>query len=231
MLNGLLILGVVGGVMFTRFRKYGAEREKSTIEKITLPEPVFSSPTSIEEALGKRKSVRAYHDEPISISEVSQLIWAAQGNTRPGGYRTAPSAGALYPLEVYLLAGDVIGLDRGFYKYEPQSHVLQKMNEVDYRNELSQAALNQEAIRDAPAVIVITGLYERTTGKYGSRGRNYVHMEVGSASQNVYLQAVSLDLGTVFIGAFYDDDVKKVLGLREDEEPFCIMPVGHQAIE
>jgi SagB-type dehydrogenase family enzyme len=230
-LGVLIIVVVVGGVMFTRFTKHGSEREKSSIEEINLPEPVFSSLISVEEALGKRKSVRAYHDEPLSTSDVSQLLWAAQGITRPGGYRTAPSAGALYPLEVYLLAGDVTGLDSGLYRYEPESHVLQKTKEGDYRDELSQAALNQEAIRDAPAIIIITGIYERTTGKYGGRGRQYVHMEVGSVSQNIYLQAVSLNLGTVFIGAFYDGEVQKVLGLGENEVPFSIMPVGHPEAE
>lgn len=227
----LVIVVVVGGVMFTRFRKHGSEREKSSIEEITLPEPVFSSLTSVEEALSKRKSVRTYHAEPLSISDVSQLLWAAQGITRPDGYRTAPSAGALYPLEIYLLAGDVTSLDSGFYRYEPESHILEKMLKGDFRDELSQAALNQEAIRDAPAVMIITGIYERTTGKYGGRGRQYVHMEVGSISQNIYLQAVSLDLGTVFIGAFYDEEVKKVLRLGENEVPFSIMPVGHPEAE
>jgi SagB-type dehydrogenase family enzyme len=130
-----------------------------------------------------------------------------------------------------LLAGDVTGLDSGLYRYEPERHVLQKMKEGDDRDELSQAALNQEAIRDAPAIIIITGIYERTTGKYGGRGRQYVHMEVGSVSQNIYLQAVSLNLGTVFIGACYDGEVQKVLGLGENEVPFSIMPVGHPEAE
>ena len=230
-LGVLIIMVVVGGVMFTRFRKHEPEKGQSSIEKINLPDPVFSSPISVEGALSKRKSVRAFHDEPLSISDVSQLLWAAQDITRPGGYRTAPSAGALYPLEVYLLVGDVTGLDSGLYRYEPEPHVLQMIKEGDYRDELCQAALNQEAIRDAPAVMIITGIYERTTGKYGGRGRQYVHMEVGSVSQNIYLQVVSLNLGTVFIGAFYDGEVQKVLGLGENELPFSIMPVGHPEVE
>lgn len=230
-LGFLLIFVLTGGVMFSRFRKPQAGQGMTSVEKVTLPEPVFSSDTTIEEALRFRRSVRTYRDEPLSLPEVAQLLWAAQGITHPGGYRTAPSAGALYPLEVYLLAGNVTDLARGIYIYRPENHDLQLVSEGDYRGELSEAALNQEAIRDAPVVIVITGFCARTTGKYGNRGRQYVHMEVGSASQNIYLQAVSLNLGTVFIGAFYDEDVKKVLRLRENEEPFCIMPVGYPAVD
>ncbi|MCK5314389.1 MAG: SagB/ThcOx family dehydrogenase [Anaerolineales bacterium] len=217
--------------MFTRFSRPQAGQEPISSKKITLPKPVYSSETSVEAALLNRQSTRSYRGESLALSEVGQLLWAAQGITRPGGYRTAPSAGALYPLEVYLLAGDVRDLDSGFYKYNPESHELWGVFEGDKRVELSQAALNQEAIRDAPAVIVISGIYERTTGKYGERGHQYVHMEVGSAAQNVYLQAVSLHLGTVFIGAFYDEDVKKVLQLGENEEPFCILPVGRPEVE
>jgi SagB-type dehydrogenase family enzyme len=227
----VLILVVIGGVMFTRFSRKQAGQETILVNKITLPKPVYSSETSLEAALLNRKSTRSYRDESLALFEVGQLLWAAQGITRPGGYRTAPSAGALYPLEVYLLAGDVIDLDSGFYKYNPESHELWGLFEGDKRAELTRAALNQEAILDAPAVIVISGFYERTTGKYGGRGHQYVHMEVGSAAQNVYLQAVTLDLGTVYIGAFHDDDVKKVLQLGENEEPFCIMPVGHPDIQ
>ncbi|MCK5428783.1 MAG: SagB/ThcOx family dehydrogenase [Anaerolineales bacterium] len=217
--------------MFTRFSRPQAGQEPISSKKITLPKPVYSSETSVEAALLNRQSTRSYRGESLALSEVGQLLWAAQGITRPGGYRTAPSAGALYPLEVYLLAGDVRDLDSGFYKYNPESHELWGVFEGDKRAELGQAALNQEAIRDAPAVIVISGIYERTTGKYGERGHQYVHMEVGNVAQNIYLQAVSLHLGTVFIGAFYDEDVKKVLQLGENEEPFCILPVGRPEVE
>lgn len=230
-LGFLLIFVLTGGVMFTRFRKPQSGQGMTSNEKVSLPKPVYSSDTTIEEALRYRRSVRTYRDEPLSLSEVAQLLWAAQGITHPGGYRTAPSAGALYPLEVYLLAGNVTDLARGIYIYGPENHDLQLVSEGDYRGVLSEAALNQEFIKEAPVVIVITGFYARTTGKYGDRGRQYVHMEVGSVSENIYLQAVSLNLGTVFIGAFYDEDVKKVLGLGEYEEPFCIMPVGHPAVE
>ena len=213
--------------MFTWFKKGQPDQDRNHAHyMIELPEPVYESNTPVERALLHRKSIRSYRHEPLEISEIGQLLWAAQGITRPGGYRTAPSAGALYPLEVYLLAGNVKGLKPGLYQYRPQTHTLEQVLEVDKRKELSIAALNQEAIQDAPAVIIICADYERTTVKYGNRGIQYVHMEVGTAAQNVYLQAVSLELGTVFIGAFYDEEVKKVLELRGNEEPLGILPIG-----
>jgi len=213
--------------MFARFRRGQSAQDLTHASNlIKLPEPIHESDTAVERALLYRKSIRSYRHEPLELSDIAQLLWAAQGITRPGGYRTAPSAGALYPLEVYLLAGNVSDLKDGLYKYRPLTHELEQVLEVDKRTELSKAALNQESIQDAPAVIIICADYERTKGKYGERGEQYVHMEVGSAAQNVYLQAVSLDLGTVFIGAFYDEEVKKVLEIGGNEEPLCILPIG-----
>lgn len=197
-------------------------------ESIKLPDPILKGDTSIEEALVERRSVREFTNEPLTLTEISQLLWAAQGITHPGGYRTAPSAGALYPLEVYLVAGNVNDLPAGVYRYDPQGHALEKISEGDKRSMLSQAALGQEAVKNGAAVIVITAVYERTTVKYGDRGIQYVHMEVGSAAENIYLQAAALDLGTVFIGAFSDEEVKEVLGLPAEEQPLCIMPVGRK---
>jgi SagB-type dehydrogenase family enzyme len=162
----------------------------------------------------------------LTLVEVSQLLWAAQGINRPGGYRTAPSAGALYPLELYLVSGQVDQLPSGVYRYHPENNSLEQLMLGDFRRELSQAALNQESVQDAPAVILISAIYQRTTGKYGERGIQYVHMEVGSAAENVYLQAVSLNIGTVIIGAFHDDQVKSLLKLDVQEQPLCLLPVG-----
>ena len=193
---------------------------------IILPEPRDSGEISVEEALLERRSVRNYKNEVLTLAEVSQLLWAAQGITHPGGYRTAPSAGALYPLEVYVVAGNVDGLRPGIYKYRPQGHELKKVAEGDVRAELCAAALDQECIEDGAAVLVFAAVYERTTRKYGERGVRYVHMEVGHAAQNVYLQAVSLGLGTVVVGAFDDGGVEKLLQMQDDERALCIMPVG-----
>lgn len=163
---------------------------------------------------------------PLTLAEVSQLLWAAQGITGPGGKRTAPSAGALYPLELYIVSGKVDGLPSGIYRYAPERHSLQGIAQGDRRRELCDAALGQSSIRTAAAVIVLSGVYDRTTVKYGERGIRYVHMEAGHAAQNIYLQAVPLGLGTVVIGAFRDEEVRKVMKMAERERPLYIMPTG-----
>lgn len=195
-------------------------------DTIKLPAPAQKSGTSIEEAMLKRRSVRRYKDAPLSLSEISQLLWAAQGITSLDGLRTAPSAGALYPLEVYVVAGNVDDLPEGVYNYRTNRHELEKVAEGDKRAELSMAALGQAPVKNAAAVIVISAVYERITGKYGERGIQYTHIETGHAGQNIQLQAVSLDLATVVIGAFYEDKVKKALGMPDMEQPLYIIPVG-----
>ena len=196
-------------------------------DAITLPKPSHSSAVSVEEALTNRRSIRRYKDERLTLAEVSQLLWAAQGITVGWGGRTAPSAGALYPMEIYLVAGEVEGLEAGVYRYSPKEHVIQKKVEGDMRQKLSDAALGQEVIQDAPISLILAAVYERTTRKYGQRGIRYVHIEVGHVGQNVYLQAETLGLGTVMVGAFDDQKVKELLGL-DNEEPLGIMPVGRR---
>jgi SagB-type dehydrogenase family enzyme len=203
-----------------------AMKHKSEI--IRLPEPKHDSKTSVEKALLERRSVRDYKDVPLTLAEVGQLLWAAQGITDRRGFRTAPSAGALYPLELYVVAGNVNNLPDGIYKYRPYGHELMRVVEGDKRIELCNAALGQSPVRDAAAVIVFSAVYERTTGKYGKRGIQYVYMEVGHAAQNICLQTASLNLGTVTIGAFYDDTVKRILNMPEKEEPLYIMAVGRR---
>lgn len=194
--------------------------------EVKLPSPKLKGKVSVEEALLKRRSVRDYRDEPLTLEEVSQVLWAAQGVTDPRGFRTAPSAGATYPLETYLVVGRVEGLAPGLYHYDPAEHRLIRLNDQDLRAELAAAALGQGWVKKAAVDIVFAAVYKRTTQRYGNRGIRYVHMEVGHAGQNVYLEAVALGLGTVVIGAFHDDRVKKVLDLPEDEHPLYIMPVG-----
>lgn len=197
-------------------------------QRILLPEPEFGGDTSVEEALKKRRSVREFSHGSLTLDQVSQLLWAAQGNTGRRGFRSAPSAGARYPLELYLVAGDVDGLSPGVYRYRQEKHDLILLTSGDHRKRLATAALDQGWVRRAPAVLVITGVYERTMGKYGERGRRYVHMEVGHAAQNIYLQATARHLGTVMVGAFDDKEVQEVLGLPIDHEPLGLMPVGHR---
>lgn len=201
----------------------------SLLEKsIILPPPRQKGSTSIEEALWRRRSVRGYSDAPLTLAEISQLLWAAQGITNSEGFRTAPSAGALYPLEVYLVAGRVENLQNGVYKYYPEQHKLTMEIEGDLRSNLCKAALEQDCILKSSAMIIITAVFERVTLKYGNRGIMYVHMEVGHAAQNIYLQAEAINLGAVAVGAFYDEEVKKVLNLLKGEQPICIMPISRK---
>jgi len=189
---------------------------------IKLPKPKIKSKISLEEALNKRRSVRDYKKGSLSLEQVSQLLWAASGENQYG--RTSPSAGATYPLEIYLAVGEVEGLEPGIYQYSPTGHSLEKIKEEDVRNNLSRAALGQGMIARAPIDIVIAANYHRTTGHYGQRGIRYVQMEAGHVGQNLHLQAAALNLGTVMVGAFEDRAVKEVLGIKED--PLYIIPVG-----
>lgn len=216
-----IFIVIIGALFFI-----GGESVSKEGEDIQLPQPQSDSTVSIEEALYLRRSVREYKDVSLTLNEISQLLWAAQGITNPLGFRTAPSAGALYPLEVYLVAGSVKNLPQGVYKYKPESHTLVNLIKGDKRPELSAAALGQSCIKKSAAVIVLAAVYERTMKKYGQRGIRYVHIEVGNASQNIYLQAVSLNLGTVVVGAFDDGKVKKLLNMQKTEQPLSIMPVG-----
>lgn len=194
-------------------------------EPIALPKPRWESDVSVEQALQSRRSVRAFAPDALTLAEVSQLLWAAQGVTAYR-YRTAPSAGALYPLEVRLAVGDVDGLPPGVYRYAPAAHALSRTIPEDVRGPLANAAYRQQWAGKGAVVLVLSAVYERTTGKYGERGIRYAHMEAGHAAQNVYLQAEALGLGTVVVGAFVDAWVKRLLHMGEDEEPLAIMPVG-----
>ncbi len=196
---------------------------------LRLPEPKLDGSLSVETAILLRRSVREFARGPLSLSEISQLLWAAQGITSPAGMRAAPSAGALYPLELDLVCGEVEGLEPGVYRYEPGTHGLRRRLPGDKRSALCAAALSQSSLRQAPAVFVISAVYERTMRKYGERGIRYVHTEAGHAAQNVCLQAVALKLGAVHIGAFLDEQVSRVLELKGDEKPLVLLPVGRMA--
>ncbi len=189
---------------------------------INLPAPGHKGKMSLEEALKRRESVRSFTSQPLTEKELSQLLWAAQGVTRQWGARTAPSAGALYPLETYVVVKE------GVFQYSPQHHRLIRILKDDLRAGLAEAALGQTCIREAPSVFVITAVYERTAGKYGTRAERYVKMEAGHEAQNILLQAAALSLGSVPVGAFRDDQVKKILNLPASHEPLYLIPVGHR---
>jgi len=194
-----------------------------------LPQPMFNSSVSLEETLLHRRSIREYANEALTLEEVSQLLWAAQGVTAEWGGRTAPSAGALYPLEVYVVVGNVENLAPGVYKYNPERHELTLLGSTDVREELAEGSLGQTWVKEGAIDIVIAAAYERTTKKYGDRGVRYVHMEAGHAAQNICLQATALDLGMVTVGAFYDEQVKEIIGMPVNETPLYVIPVGRKS--
>jgi len=183
----------------------------------------------MEEALSKRRSVREYQEVPLSLEEVGQLLWAGQGVTDSRGLRTAPSAGGLYPLELSVVVGDVAGLEAGVYRYVPARHALTQELAGDVREALAQAAYDQEWVADARAVIVVSGVYERTRPKYGARAEQFVHMEAGHVGQSIALQATGLGLGTVTVGGFDPSRVQALLMLAGEELPLYLLPVGRPA--
>jgi SagB-type dehydrogenase family enzyme len=202
--------------------------EEKKVGTIKLPDPVLKGSISVEEAISKRRSVREYKDEPLRLEELGQLLWAAQGITSPKGFRAAPSAGATYPLEIYVSVKErgVIGLPAGIYHYDPFDHSLTLIKEGDHSLEIYRASLNQEWVKEAPICIIIAADFSRTTSRYGARGERYVYMEAGHVGQNIYLQATALDLGTVAVGAFYDDQLRSIIGC--EEAPIYIFPVGRK---
>ena len=210
--------------------------EHNAIATVQLPKAKFASDYSIEKVLNERRSVRSYEDEPLTLEEVSQLLWSAYGITYSregmpdfirGGLKTAPSAGARYPLEIYLVAGNVKGLLPGIYWYVPEGHVIHRLADGDVRSDLMAACLSQKFAGEAPVSLVWSAVYERCTEKYGERGQErYVCMDLGHSAQNVYLQCGSLGLGTCAIGAFTDEALKKLIGMTEEEVPLYVMPVG-----
>lgn len=196
---------------------------------IELPAPQTGGTSSVEAALSNRRSIREYGDDTLTLAEISQLLWATQGVTHGQG-RTAPSAGALFPLEVYLVAVRVDGLEPGLYKYRIDDHELLELTRENVHSDLVRAALSQECVRDAAAVVAIGAVVERTATRYGGRAERYVDMEVGAAAQNLSLQAAALGLGAVFVGAFDDARVKELLLMGKGEVARALLPVGRPRV-
>ena len=197
------------------------------METIELTPPDKTGDLSIEETLQNRRSVRDFSDAALTLDEIGQLAWAAQGITdETHGYKTAPSAGATYPIELYFIVAEVVDISNGVYRYNNRNHTLEQIIDQDQRDQLYRVALEQDAIIQAPVVLVITGVLERTEQRYGERALRFMHMESGHVAQNVYLQSVALTIGTVVIGAFDDSGVSEVLDLDDGEHPLYIMPLG-----
>lgn len=189
---------------------------------IKLPKPKEKGAISLEETIKKRRSERSFSNKELTLDEISQLLWACQGITdERKGFRSAPSAGATYPLEIYIVKSD------GLFQYLPSAHSIKRLQDKDIRPELTQACLGQHFVEDAPLDIVICADFKRTTSHYGKRGEQYVYIEAGHAAQNIHLQAVSEGLGSVPVGAFMDEAVKDVLNLPKDIVPLYIIPVGY----
>lgn len=197
--------------------------ENAEVEEIIyLPEPETVGEMSLEETIKKRRSVRSFDDKELNLEQISQILWAAQGITDEKGHRSVPSAGALYPLEVYVVKKD------GVFHYIPEGHKMEIILEGDIRKKLKEICLGQQWVEDAPVDIIITGVYKRTTIKYGDRGIRYVYLEAGTACQNILLQAVSLGLGAVPVGAFRDNQIQEILNLSKDETPLFVIPIGYK---
>jgi len=191
-------------------------------EMIKLPNPKEKGKLSLEETIKKRRSERSFSGKELTLEQISQLLWSSQGITdEKKGFRSSPSAGATYPLEIYLVNS------QGFFSYIPDLHSLKKLNDKDLREDLAQACYGQGFVKDAPIDIIICADFNRTTARYGERGESYVYIEVGHAAENVHLQAVAEGLGSVPVGAFSEDKVKTILGLPEEIIPIYVIPVGY----
>lgn len=202
---------------------------------IKLPNPEIGTSVSVEEAIQKRRSVRRYTNESISLQDVSQILWAAQGITDTStNFRAAPSAGHTYPLEVYILVGKngVSGLSEGVYHYVPSTHSLEKILDKDVRSDLSQAANGQPWVKEAPVNIIITGNYQKMMDKYKDKtlSTRFTDMEAGHVGQNIYLEVEARNLATVALGSFKDDQVHSILHIPESETTLYIFPVGHSGL-
>jgi SagB-type dehydrogenase family enzyme len=216
----ILVVLVAGGAAACAGESNPPREDGPVLE---LEEPRLEGEMSLEATLAERRSIRSFTEETLSLDEVGQLLWAAQGVTDPRGFRTAPSAGALYPLELYVLLPD------GVYHYRPAEHRLEQLSAQDLRTAAWEAGLRQDALRDAPAIFLFTAVYARTAEKYGDRAERYVHLEAGHAAQNLLLQVVALDLGAVPIGAMDASHLQNALELPADHEPLYLIPVGHPA--
>jgi SagB-type dehydrogenase family enzyme len=198
----------------------GKTEAGSTKKSYELPTPRLDGEVSVEQALLQRRSTRAYQEMPLTLAEVSQILWAAQGiNERKTGKRTTPSAMALYLLDTYLIAENVDGVSPGMYRYLPQYHLLEEVLSGDVKADLYDA-VGQAPIKKAPAVLVFAGKTEKAKQPY------WMYLEAGHAAQNVYLQAVSLKLGTVVMAGFETDEVREALKIPEEQLPIYVMPIG-----
>lgn len=228
----ILIILLALTIVYLIWPKSGGTEQIIVTGTVNLPEPQITGNVSVEQAMHDRRSVRRYTNESLTLQDISQLMWAAQGITDQNTkFRTAPSGGHTYPLEVYILIGkgSVNGLNEGVYHYNPFNHTLEQITGSDARSELSQAANGQPWVKEAPVNIIITGNYQKMIDKYKDEALStrFVDMEAGHAGQNIYLEAEARNLVTVALGSFKDDSVHQILHLPSNEKTLYIYPVGH----
>lgn len=227
------VTGIVGGLCVTAVLLSGCGVTPDSTSRdseaawafdtvVALPDPGRLDDALLIDALVGRRSVREFTSEPVSTSDVSALLWAAQGLTADWGGRTAPSAGALYPLEVYVVTED------GIEHYVPDGHQVEVVSSPTAKDELAEA-IGQEAATAAPAVVIIAAVPQRVAPKYGGRTERYIAIEAGHAAQNLLLGATALGLAGVPLGAFSDTAVADVLGLPASQEVVYTLAIGHPA--
>jgi len=195
-------------------------------EHISLPEPTFISNTSIENALLSRRSTRIFKNNPLKISDISQLAWSAQGVNDPRGFRTTPSAGAFYPLNLYIVVQNITDLPCAIYKYKPEEHELLKINQEKEINNYWITTMEQYSIKNSAAIFIFSAKLEQIIASYGAYGKKFLYMEVGHTTQNIYLQSTSLEIGTTIIGGINEKEIRQLVNMPLHEHPLCIMPVG-----
>jgi SagB-type dehydrogenase family enzyme len=223
-------MNIIGGMVMVMMGFIFNVSSASAADVLNLPAPAHQGKVSVEEALKARRTVRHFANRGLTLAQVSQLLWGTDGISDPRGLRTAASAGATYPLEIYLVAGErgVAGLAPGVYRYLPQGHALSLAAKGDLRAEVARASLSQSWMAEAPVMVVIAAEYRRCTARYGERGVMYTHMEAGHAGTNLFLQAESLGLAAGIVGAFEDKRLAQVLRLPSAHEPLLVMPVGYK---
>lgn len=231
----ILIILLAAVIVYLIWPKSGETQRMIVTGTVDLPEPQITGTMSVEQAMHDRRSVRRYTNESLTLQDISQLMWAAQGITnQTTKFRTTPSGGHTYPLEIYILVGKggVNGLNEGVYHYNPFNHTLEQILGNDVRPELSQAANGQPWVREAPVDIIITGNYQKMIDKYKDEKLSirFVDMEAGHAGQNIYLEVEARNLATVALGSFKDDQVHQILKIPDNEKTLYIYPVGHSAL-
>ncbi|MCX5750951.1 MAG: SagB/ThcOx family dehydrogenase [Candidatus Saganbacteria bacterium] len=221
--NPRLVLILTGLFLFALLVTEGISAEKPVKKEITkLNPPLLSGKMSLEESIKNRRSQREFLPTELSKDQISQLLWAAQGITDKGwNLRAAPSAGSLYPLQIYIVKGD------GIYHYLPQDNAIEKISDEDRRTSLAQACLGQSFVAEAPVSIIVGADFYKVRPKYGSRTERYIFLEAGHVVENIQLQAVAMGLGSIPVGAFWDDIVKRMLLLPTEIYPVYIIPVGY----